>query len=76
MELHDINQEFAILMYKDTIKQLIEEDSLALILILASYKVAQSTKEKPFGVIIEHLYLAIFVLILTYFAGTFISAIF
>lgn len=47
-----------------------------IILIVSSYKIAQSTKEKPFEVITEHIYLATFVLILTYFAGTIIGKIF
>jgi len=36
MELHDISQELAILSYRATIRQLINDDDLALILILAS----------------------------------------
>ena len=36
MELHDISQEIALLSYRATLKQLIDDDDLALILILAS----------------------------------------
>ena len=36
MELHNISQELALLAYENTLKQLLDDDEIALILILAS----------------------------------------